>query len=611
MSEHAKALADAVHAAITRALDEASVRNEVLRGMCLEVGLETFTALASQQQAEPPVAYDQRPEVRLQRIQIAAIRWADTFHKLQPMHLSDCDVLEDLEMWLRGLGFEQPVDTATRKDVSPPPEPAHDKFVLQWSWYDDRSGSWSVVEAPTDCSGGMQEGQLLTVYEGQQMAPDATHVAGELYLKRSDGRWAASPSAAPPSAPASETGEALKIIEEYLVMARIQGSRTDCNRLIGDALELVRHVATSAPASELITAWMVERTTNADGAAWWFTGLLLKSERGPDYAIADFTKDPNGAVRYPTKAAAQFALDDLFWKRPRPVLDVTFYAVTEHQWLATSAPASEPTGPMETRKLKDGYASADNEPRDPERDAYLDYRGDDKGQGLDAYWKWGHAAGWNDHKKHVATSAPADPLSDAERDVLAERQRQIEVEGYARQHDVDMHDSGDLAAAAACYALHTEPVGNVGDYLRFWPWDGDAWKPKDRYRNYIRAAALLIAAADVERTRGSAVLAKNDRELLELAAKAEGHGVEFDEISGLTFWGDKFTGLLWNPLHHDGDALRLAVKLRLVLLLELPRIGIGPMLDGPEVYAEEGEDECAVTRRAIVLAAAQIGKAMP
>ena len=32
----------AVHGAVMRALDEASVRHEVLRGMCFEVGLEAF-----------------------------------------------------------------------------------------------------------------------------------------------------------------------------------------------------------------------------------------------------------------------------------------------------------------------------------------------------------------------------------------------------------------------------------------------------------------------------------------------------------------------------------------------------------------------------------------
>jgi hypothetical protein len=36
------ALVAAAHEAIERALDEAGIRNDVLRGMCLEVGLERF-----------------------------------------------------------------------------------------------------------------------------------------------------------------------------------------------------------------------------------------------------------------------------------------------------------------------------------------------------------------------------------------------------------------------------------------------------------------------------------------------------------------------------------------------------------------------------------------
>ena len=116
-----------------------------------------------------------------------------------------------------------------------------------------------------------------------------------------------------------------------------------------------------------------------------------------------------------------------------------------------------------------------------------------------------------------------------------------------------------------------------------------------------------------------------DRELLELAAKAAGHkivewtkdgnGVEVAII--VRGDGDGFSKRPWQPLHEnqmtdsDGDALRLAVKLRLVLLLELPRIGIGPRMDGPEVYVEEDEDEYAATRLAITRAAAEIGKELP
>ena len=114
----------------------------------------------------------------------------------------------------------------------------------------------------------------------------------------------------------------------------------------------------------------------------------------------------------------------------------------------------------------------------------------------------------------------------------------------------------------------------------------------------------------------------SDRELLELAAKAAGIDAEwhndddadFDaQYEGMFLKGDRSpdNNKYWNPLRNDGDALRLAVKLRLVLLLELPRIGIGPRMDGPEVYVEEDEDEYAATRRAITRAAAEIGKEMP
>lgn len=100
-----------------------------------------------------------------------------------------------------------------------------------------------------------------------------------------------------------------------------------------------------------------------------------------------------------------------------------------------------------------------------------------------------------------------------------------------------------------------------------------------------------------------------DRELLEKAAKAAG----YEPVR----WADEFPGGLllageqesWNPLTEDGDALRLAVRLRLCLFLELPRIGIGPMINGPEAYVEDGEDEMAATRRAIVRAAAALGDA--
>lgn len=105
----------------------------------------------------------------------------------------------------------------------------------------------------------------------------------------------------------------------------------------------------------------------------------------------------------------------------------------------------------------------------------------------------------------------------------------------------------------------------------------------------------------------------NDRELLELAAKAAG------EVAGDWIGNpDYFNGVLkrWNPLTDDGDALRLAVKLGLDVEMH------GGNSTHPyvcafdcerniaeEVQPEDG-DSYAATRRAIVRAAAEIGRNM-
>ena len=106
----------------------------------------------------------------------------------------------------------------------------------------------------------------------------------------------------------------------------------------------------------------------------------------------------------------------------------------------------------------------------------------------------------------------------------------------------------------------------------------------------------------------------NDRELLELAAKAAGINgwfIEDDEWlgTGITFTDENDCNQCWNPLTDDGDALRLAVKLGVDIYVD----------DGKsEVWVTEfnhpiehfDNDPYAATRRAIVRAAAEIGKEM-
>jgi hypothetical protein len=83
-------------------------------------------------------------------------------------------------------------------------------------------------------------------------------------------------------------------------------------------------------------------------------------------------------------------------------------------------------------------------------------------------------------------------------EIAAERERQKAVEGWTPEHD-DRHVGGDLARAAAAYALSSVEYPKFrGDPIPApWPWDIKWWKPKDRRRDLIRAAALI--AAEVER----------------------------------------------------------------------------------------------------------------
>lgn len=93
-------------------------------------------------------------------------------------------------------------------------------------------------------------------------------------------------------------------------------------------------------------------------------------------------------------------------------------------------------------------------------------------------------------------------------DVLAERQRQKEVEGWTPEHD-DEHNNGQLAVAAACYAVENSQRLAAKPPLS-WPWDAHWWKPKGNRRNLIKAGALILAEierldrADLAKTGGAA-----------------------------------------------------------------------------------------------------------
>ena len=92
--------------------------------------------------------------------------------------------------------------------------------------------------------------------------------------------------------------------------------------------------------------------------------------------------------------------------------------------------------------------------------------------------------------------AEVDGMAQSGRDVLAERRRQIEAEGWSSNHD-RTHTKGELADAAASYAVRAHAGQKVN--LRApgcWPWEPGWWKPGKPRRNLVKAGALILAEID-------------------------------------------------------------------------------------------------------------------
>lgn len=137
----------------------------------------------------------------------------------------------------------------------------------------------------------------------------------------------------------------------------------------------------------------------------------------------------------------------------------------------------------------------------------------------DAWVKWQARAAF------AATQPAAQglaALTPAARDVLAERKRQIETEGWKPERD-DVYDTGEMALAAACYAAHSASCAAIkaphtarGVFVRtrsaqdfvgeMWPWSADWWKPSGHRRNLEKAAALILA--EIERIDRAALAAQ-------------------------------------------------------------------------------------------------------
>jgi hypothetical protein len=112
------------------------------------------------------------------------------------------------------------------------------------------------------------------------------------------------------------------------------------------------------------------------------------------------------------------------------------------------------------------------------------------------------------HDAKVIAAALAAPAAQGDAtqaaiDVLEERKRQIESEGWTPETD-DKYTREELCFAADAYLMagdgpHEEPP-------TLWPWESFWWKPSGNRRNMVKACALILA--EIERIDRAAIAAK-------------------------------------------------------------------------------------------------------
>lgn len=89
--------------------------------------------------------------------------------------------------------------------------------------------------------------------------------------------------------------------------------------------------------------------------------------------------------------------------------------------------------------------------------------------------------------------------------IAAERERQIEDDGFNASHD-DRHDLGEMAIVASAYAVHSANIvrGHNTPMPPQWPWDTNCWNPNPNpIRNLVKAGALI--AAEIDRLQRAAL----------------------------------------------------------------------------------------------------------
>lgn len=100
--------------------------------------------------------------------------------------------------------------------------------------------------------------------------------------------------------------------------------------------------------------------------------------------------------------------------------------------------------------------------------------------------------------------------------IVAERQRQMDVEGWTPRHD-DNHTESEIVGAALCYAsiAGQQARGESVDMAKIvdrWPWERSWLKPSaDPIRNLVKAGALIAAEIDRLQREAAHLAERTDR----------------------------------------------------------------------------------------------------
>lgn len=188
---------------------------------------------------------------------------------------------------------------------------------------------------------------------------------------------------------------------------------------------------------------------------WWSSTSMIHAHEAVETALGLPHEDWKGDAAYP----AEWTLKEL----------------------DRAAEAPQPTG--DSRERFEAWAK--KQPRYGKRVPRL------ISEGAPAAGEYAHG-GWQEAwEAWQAAEAQRPSVAGAVAEIAAERERQINVEGWTPEHD-DEHNNRELAHAAASFAM----AGAHPDHAQLmWPWG--ILKIKDERSNLIRAGALIVA--EIER----------------------------------------------------------------------------------------------------------------